>query len=366
MFCDLEYKLAHLILHYSVNLKENEIIEIRGPMSSAPLLKQLYIEALKIGAYPNINLHLDEHSYLFMNYANRDQLQFIHKTALVSMETTNAIVSIDSPMNSRDLTNIDPKKIAKRSEAARILKDIMFEREKKGELRWNLSPYPTYSMAQDAEMSFEEFSQFVYKACKLHEDNPVLAWENIAKKQQQIIDKIKEKKFLHYKGKNTDLKISVENRRWVNCKGTHNLPDGEIFTSPIEESAEGHIYFDIPTSFMGNEVKGLYLAFEKGRIVEARAEKGEKILQEIIKTDEGASKVGEIAFGLNDSINIATKNILFDEKIGQTMHLALGSSYPEAGGLNKSAIHWDLIKDMRESEVYFDNELLYKNGDFIV
>lgn len=363
---DLEYKLAHLILHYSIKLKEKEIIEIRGPMSAAPLIKQLYIEALKIGAYPNINLHLDEHSYLFMNYANTQQLQFIHKTAIVSMETTNAIVSIDSPMNTKDLTNVDPKKLSKRSEAAKLLKDIMLEREKKGQLRWNLAPYPTYAMAQDAEMSFEEFRQFVYYACKLHEDEPIAAWQNIDIRQQKIIDKISGKKILHYKGNNTDLTISVDGRKWVNCKGTHNLPDGEIFTSPVEETAEGHIYFDIPTSFMGNEINGLYLAFEKGRVIEAKAEKGENVLKEIIKTDEGASKIGEIAFGLNDSINIATKNILFDEKLGGTMHLALGSSYPDAGGLNQSAIHWDLIKSMKESEVYFDNEFFYKNGNFIL
>jgi aminopeptidase len=363
---DLEYKLACLILRYSIKLKEKEVLEIRGPMSAAPLIKQLYIESINMGAYPNINLHLDEQSYIFMHYSNQDQLRYIHKTAITSMETTNAIISIESPMNTRDLTSIDPKKLSMRSDATKILKDIMLEREKRGELRWNLAPYPTYAMAQDAEMSLEEFRDFTYYACKLHEKNPVKAWQDVDKKQQSIIDKLKGKSEIHYKGKFTDLKISIKDRKWINCKGTHNLPDGEIFTSPVEDSAEGHIFFDIPTSYMGNEVSGLYLTFEKGKIVDAKAEKGEKILREIIKTDEGASKIGEIAFGLNESIKSHTKNILFDEKIGKTMHLAIGSSYTEAGGLNQSAIHWDLIKNMAESEVYFDNELLYKNGSFII
>jgi aminopeptidase len=366
MYFDLEHKLALLILNHSIKLKEKEIIEIRGPLNSAPLLRELYIESLNIGAYPNINIYLDDHSYLFMKYANTHQLQFIHKTAVVSMESTNAIVTIDAPMNSRDLSNVDPKKISKRSEAAKVLKDILFEREKKGELRWNIAPFPTYAMAQDAEMSFEEFRGFVYKACKLNENDPTAAWQNVARKQQTIIDKIKAKNIIRYKGKNTDLKISVENRKWINCMGTHNLPDGEIFTSPLEDYAEGHIYFDIPTTFMGTDVSGIYLNFNKGKVIEAKADKGNNVLQEIIKTDEGASKIGEIAFGLNDSIVVSTKNILFDEKLGSTMHLALGSSYPEAGGLNQSAIHWDLIKDMKESEVYFDDELLYKDGNFIL
>ncbi|MDY6820274.1 MAG: aminopeptidase [Deferribacterota bacterium] len=365
MCYDLEKKLADLICNYSIKLKEDEVIVLRGSACSIPLIKELYLKSLEIGAYPDIDMSLDEQSYLYFKNACDKQLDFIHETAKVSMKQANAIVSIDSQVNSKQLSGVDPYKLARRSKSTKILKDIMLDREIKGELRWNLSPYPTFSMAQDAELSYDEFREFVYKACKLDCDDPVSEWKSVDKYQENIINNIQDKKNIHIIGDKTDLVISVEGRKWINCNGTNNLPDGEIFTSPVEDSANGFIHFDYISSYMGNEVCGVTLTFENGVIINAEAVKGEKFLREIIKTDKGASIVGELAFGLNDSIKRNTKNILFDEKIGETMHLALGSSYPEAGGKNRSGIHWDLIKSMKSSEVFFDDELLYKNGKFV-
>lgn len=362
---DLEQKLADLICRYSLDVCEGEVVEIRGSVIAEPLIKQLFIKLLQLGAYPVTNLSFPEQTFAFFKYANMSQLDFISDVQLTSMKTVSAVISIDAEINSRQLSEVDPLKLARRAKATSILKDIMFDREKRGDLRWNLSPCPTYGMAQDAEMSFDDYRQFVYEACNLHFDDPISRWESINIKQKNIIDHFAGKKQLHIIGEDTDLTLSIQGRNWINCNGKRNLPDGEIFTSPVENKTEGRILFDIPTTIMGVEANKVYLEFKEGRIVHSRALKGESFLNAIISTDEGASCVGEVAFGLNDFIRKATKNILFDEKIGRSIHLAIGSSYPEAGGLNKSGIHWDLIKTMREGEVYFDDVLMYKNGNFI-
>lgn len=361
-----ERKLARLVCDYSVKIKEGDVVEIRGEVCAEHLIRELYRYILEIGAYPLVRMNFSEQLHIFYKYASEKQLNMIPEVLMTASKTLSAVIHIDSESNTRQLTNIDPSKIAFHRKSTKILKDIMFEREAKGEFRWVIAPYPTPAMAQDAEMSLEDYANFIEVSCKLDEDDPVKSWEEVNKKQQDIVEKLTGTKELRIVGYKTDLTLNTGGRKWINCSGRHNLPDGEVFTSPVEDSANGEIFFDIPTSFMGVEVQGVHLIFEKGAIVKSSAQKGEEFLRKMIETDEGAKFVGEIAFGLNNSITIPSKNILFDEKIGRSIHLAIGSSYPEAGGKNKSGLHWDLIKDMKnDGKVYKDGVLIYEKGDFL-
>ena len=230
-----------------------------------------------------------------------------------------------------------------------------------------LNTYWIYLGSPETEITFAQYAAFVYEACKLNEDNPTEAWKKVEESQESIKKLMDGTKTLHIKGLHTDLTMSVEGRIWENCCGYRNMPDGEVFTSPVETSAEGTIFFDIPTTFNGVEAKNVFLRFERGLVVEAKAEKGQDFLHKMLEIDDGARFAGEIAFGLNDNITIPTKNILFDEKIGRSMHLAIGASYESVGGKNKSALHWDLIKDMKNGgTVEADGKLVYKDGKHIL
>ncbi len=361
-----EQKMADLICEYSLNLKEGDVVEIRGEISSEPLVKACYEKLLKMKCYPVVRMSFTEQLYSFYKYADVKQLEFIPEMYMTAAKTVNGLINIDCETNTRQLTGVDSQKIAKNRKSMSVLKDIMFSREAEGDFSWIIAPYPTSAMAQDAEMSFDEYAEFVFGACKLYEDDPVGAWREVSSFQDRIVEFLADTKELRIKGEKTDLCLNVSGRKWINCNGSHNMPDGEVFTSPVEDSAEGEMFFDVPTSFMGVSAKNVHLTFENGKVTKATAEKGESFLNEMLETDDGASSVGEIAFGLNNSIKKATGNILFDEKIGESMHLAVGSSYPEAGGKNKSGLHWDLIKDMRsKSEVYADGVKIYENGKFL-
>jgi aminopeptidase len=360
-----EEKLARLICEYSLDIKENQIVEIRGEVCAEPLIKALYKKILQMGAYPIVKMSFTEQLSYFYKYANENQLKMIPESMMVGAKTHHALIHIDSESNTKQLSVVDKQKVALNRNATKILKDIMFEREAKGDFKWTIAPYPTSSMAQDAEMDIESYSQFVFDACKLNEDDPVAAWNNVKDYQEGIVKRLTGTKIVRIVGDKTDLTLNVEGRKWINCCGKHNMPDGEVFTSPVENSATGTMFFDMPTSFLGVEVQGVLLKFENGKVIDAKAEKNEDFLIKMLETDEGAKFVGEIAFGLNENIKFPSKNILFDEKIGETMHLAVGSSYPEAGGKNKSGLHWDLIKSMKNGEVFCDGKLIYKNGRFI-
>ncbi len=361
-----EQKMAELICKYSLNVKEGDVVEIRGEIAAEPLVKACYEKLLNMKCYPIVRMNFTEQLYSFYRYADAKQLEFIPEMYMTAAKTVNGLINIDCETNTRQLTSVDSQKVAKNRKAMSVLKDIMFAREVEGDFSWVIAPYPTSAMAQDAEMSLDEYAEFVFGACKLYEDDPVAAWRKVSNFQDKIVNLLTGTKELRIKGESTDLYLNVEGRKWINCNGQRNMPDGEVFTSPVEDSAEGEMFFDVPTSFMGVNAKNVHLVFENGKVIKATAEKGEKFLKEMLETDEGASFVGEIAFGLNNSIKKATGNILFDEKIGETMHLAVGSSYPEAGGKNKSGLHWDLIKDMRSgSAVYADGIRIYENGKFL-
>jgi len=362
---NLEKKMAKLICEYSLGLKEGDIFLIRSETVAEPLVKELMRQSLEMGAHPVLRMMISEQQATFYKYANEKQLEFIPHSVMADAENITAQVFIDATDNTKQLTGADKSKIAAYSKSMRRVRDILMEREQKGEFRWSLCPYPTQAMAQDAEMSLDEYSEFVFNACKLNEADPVAAWNEVDKFQNQVVELLTGTNEIKLEGLNTEITYNVDGRKWVNCNGHHNMPDGEVFTSPVENGVNGQIYFDLPTSYMGVEAGGITLNIENGKIVKAHADKGDDFLQSVLETDEGSRFIGEIAFGLNDNITKPTKNILFDEKIGQTIHMAVGASYPEAGGKNKSGIHWDMVKNMKDGRAYADGKLIYENGRFI-
>jgi aminopeptidase len=235
-----------------------------------------------------------------------------------------------------------------------------------GKDRWALTLFPTNALAQESEMSLAEYEEFVFEAMALNEDDPVRYWREKAEEQGRLIEQLEQADEVHITGPGTDLTLSVRGRKFLNGDGTHNMPCGEVFTGPVEDSANGEVFFGIPVAVAGREVSGVRLRFGDGRVVESSAEKGEEYLNAMLDADEGARALGELGIGTNYGIPRATKNILFDEKLGGTVHLAVGRSYEKTGGKNESSVHWDLISDLREGgELYLDGELLQRDGKFL-
>ncbi len=358
-------RLARLLVEYSLGVKEGDIVIIRATTLAEPAVRACFREVLKRGAHPMVRLSFEGQNYLFYSLAQDAQLTFVSEIDRVTARNVNGLIAFLSEPNTKELTNVDPARMAKARAAQREIRDILDEREMKGEFGWVLAPYPTQAFAQDAEMSLLEYEEFLFAACGVDREDPVAYWKGVSARQERIRERLQGVRELRYVGPETELTLSVEGRKWINCDGQRNMPDGEVFTSPVETSVEGHIYFDYPACYSGVEVHGVRLTFKEGKIVEARADKGEEFLNKMLDTDEGARYLGEVAFGLNDGIKRFTKNILFDEKIGGTIHMAAGAAYPETGGTNKSGLHWDFIKGMADGEVYADGKLIYKGGRFV-
>jgi aminopeptidase len=359
-------KFANILVHHSLGLKKNDLFVISGSYLAAPLIKEVYQQAVEIGAHPFTHIGIDGLSEIYYRYSSENQLKYVSPLSKFEIEHIDASLSIISPENTRNMTNIDPKKQAISSVAHQQIQRIFLDRAAKKELRWCVTQYPTQASAQDAEMSLADYEDFVFSAAHVDAKNPIKYWKTIHKEQENIRKLLSTKKTLHILAKDTDLRVSVAGRKWINCSGTENFPDGEVFTGPIEHSAEGYISYSFPGSHGGREVNDIQLSFKKGAVVKATASKGEKFLHSMLAMDPGARLLGEFAFGTNYGVKRYTKNTLFDEKIGGTIHLAIGSGYPETGSKNKSSLHWDMVCDLRKNgEVYADNELIYKNGRFL-
>ena len=359
-------KLAKLIVNYCIDVKDGDEIIVSAGLEALPLIRELYKEILINGGYPLIiNIRDEVLDEIFYKYAPDKILEHVSPIEKMIYEKVNAFISILSPSHTKPLSNIDPEKMRKRSKARFELTRIFMERSAKKELRWTVAPYPTKALAQEAGMGLLEYMDFVFRATMVNLEDPINAWIEKAKEQQKIADFLKKVSELKYEGSGIDLYLRVDGRIWINDDGKYNMPGGEVFSAPIEDSVEGYIEFDYPAIWRGREVEGIKLVFHKGVVIEAKARRGEDFLRKMLETDEGAKRLGEIAFGLNYGIDRFTKEILFDEKIGGTIHMALGAAYPETGGKNKSSIHWDMIKDMKRHKVYADGDLIYENGYFI-
>jgi aminopeptidase len=359
--------VAKILVDYSVEVRPNQLVRITGAPESAPLIVAVYQRVLERGAHPFLQVELEEAEELLYTYASDAQLDYVPPFMKDVVEQIDANIGIWTDANTKRLTNTDPAKQSRRAVARRPLSDRLLERAAKKELRWTGTLYPTQAFAQDAEMSLREFEDFVYNGCLVHEPDPIKAWRTISKKQQRLADWLSKAREIHVVGPDTDLKLEVTGRKWVNCDGHENFPDGEVFTGPIEQSVNGHIRYTYPACHFGREVEDVRLKFKDGKVIKATAAKNEQFLLKMLETDKGARYVGEFSFGTNSGIQQFTKNTLFDEKIGGTIHLALGKGYPESGSKNKSAIHWDMVCDLRDGgEVRVDGTLFLKDGKILI
>lgn len=359
--------MARVLVEYSLALRNGDLFLIQAGDLATPLVQAVFYESLLAGAHPYLKITVDGIAEILYKTASDDQLIFISELQKLEAEKVNAMLTILGTHNTRNLTGVQPDRIALQKRAGLPLFRKMLDRISKGDLRWCGTQFPTQAAAQDADMSLAEYEDFLFSACAVEKEDPVVHWRDMARYQDRIITFLAGCKTLHVKSVDTDIEFRVEGRKWINCAGRENFPDGEIFTAPIEESVQGHVRFSYPACFQGREVEDVRLTFENGQVVRAEAGKGLDYLKAMIEADDGASFVGEFAIGTNEGITRFTKNTLFDEKIGGTVHLALGASLPESGGKNVSAIHWDMVCDMRgEGAITADGELVYQNGKFLI
>jgi aminopeptidase len=303
----------------------------------------------------------------FLREANHDQIAWLDPSQTLYYEQADVYIRIGSSSNTRAMTNIDPKRTQMLAAARRSWLDTRLNRAAEGKMKWVGTWYPNEASAQEANMSLEEYEDFVYSATFANKENPVAEWRRMGQMQQQKVDWLKGKKQVKLLGPNVDMQLSIEGRVFLNADGARNMPDGEIFTGPVENSVNGWIRFSYPSIVAGRAVEGIELKFDQGKVVDAHAQKNEDLLYAQLDTDAGARYLGEFAIGTNFGINRFTGNILFDEKIGGTVHCAIGRSYAETGGKNSSAVHWDMICDMRvDSTIHVDGDLFYQNGQFVI
>jgi aminopeptidase len=359
-------RLARLIVDYSLELREGQDVRIDAVDVAEEFVVALYRAALRTGANPYTNVTMSGLLEILLSDGSEEQLDYVSPLQWNEIERIHALVTVWSEANTRSLSRIDPGRHARYIAAQRKLSNRRWERISKGEMRWCGTLYPTNAHAQDAEMSLREYEDFVFGACHVEEDDPAAHWRSVSQALQARAEELGSVRELRILGPDTDLRVTVEGRTWLAADGRYNMPDGEVFTSPLETETEGDIRYTFPAIYHGREVEDIRLRFENGHVVRAEAEHGDEYLQSLLAMDEGARVVGEVAFGLNYEIDRFTRNILFDEKIGGTMHLALGSGFPQTGGQNMSGLHWDMICDLRaEGEVYADGELVWKEGRFL-
>jgi aminopeptidase len=348
-------------------LEPGKVVRVDTPLAGMPLALELYRAALRVGAFPYANVEVEQLPEILVLEGADEQLDFVPPAALHEIELVDAIVTIWAEANTRALSGAPPERHQRLIAATRELTNRRWERISAGELDWSGVLCPTPAHAQDAEMSLEDYESFVYRACHVEEDgDPVEHWRSTSAELAGRVEQLSSVRELRIAGPDTDLRLVVEGRTWEAADGHHNMPDGEVYTSPVETATEGEIHFSFPALFQGREVDDIRLRFEDGRVVAAEANRGGAFLDAVLNLDAGARRLGEVAFGLNYEIDRFTKNTLFDEKIGGTMHVALGSAFKELGGTNDSALHWDLVCDLRaEGEVYADGELVWRAGRFL-
>ncbi len=353
-------KLARLLVEYSIGAGEGEQVVVSGGVAAEPLIKEVYRSILGVGAVPIPQVQLPGMQEVFFRHAKPNHYERTPPVIRAMYENADAFISIMAPRNTKALAAVDPQKQQALGKRDKALQDLVLAND-----RWALTLFPTEALAQESEMSLEDYEEFVFAAMALNEDDPVRYWREKAGEQGRLIGRLETADEVRITGPGTDLTLSVKGRKFLNGDGMHNMPCGEVFTGPVEDSASGEVYFGIPVAVGGREVSGVRLRFEAGKVVEASAEKGEEYLNAMLDADEGARYLGELGIGTNYGIPRATKNILFDEKLGGTVHLAVGRSYEKTGGKNESSVHWDLICDLREGgALYADGELLQEGGKF--
>lgn len=362
-------RLAEVLVRYSVGVNKGDVVLLRGPVLSEPLLTACHREVVRAGGHPILRVRIPDTEEALMRHGEDEQISYVYPCHRKDFEIANGLISVWAEDNTKAMTTVPAAKQALASQARKPLLDIMLKRSSlKGDakFRWVGTQYPCQSSAQDAEMSLSEYEEFVFRAGLLHLSDPAKAWRKVGEAQARVCDYMNKAKELRFITGKTDLRLGIEGRKWINCDGRNNFPDGEVFTAPIESATEGEVHYSFPAVFQGQEVQGVVLRFKGGKVVDASASKGQAFLHEMLDMDKGAKTLGEVAIGTNYAITHYTKNTLFDEKIGGTFHAALGAAYPESGGRNKSALHWDMVCDLRKGgRVEVDGKVISKSGRFL-
>lgn len=361
-------KFAQILVDHSTKVKPGDRVAITTNTAAEPLVRALYEIILDRGGHPHVLLDFPGQDEVFFAHANDAQLDYVPLFHKMAFEEFEVLIKIRADTNTRALSNIDLDRQARRQKAVSLLLEAQLRRGAEKSLRWMSTLYPTNAYAMEAEMGFQEYQDFVFRACHADEDtsDPVAYWQGVEEEQQRIVDGIEGHDRVELKGPNVDLTLSIQGRKFRNASAQRNLPDGEIYTGPVEDSVNGWVRYTYPAVYQGRIVEGIELTFVDGMVVKATADKNQELLLKMLDTDTGARYLGEFAIGTNFEIDRFTHNILFDEKIGGSFHTAVGAGYPETGSRNKSIIHWDMICDLREdSEILVDGEVLFRDGRFV-
>ena len=360
-------KLAQVLVGYSTEVKAEQLVTICAAPLAEPLVVALYREVLRAGAHPIVFMAPEACAEELCRLGSEWQLGFVSPIERLEAESADVAIHILATSNTQSLASVEPAKLALRNQARRGLMETFLQRAADGKLRWVVTQYPCHASAQAAAMALSEYEDFIFAAGMLDSADPATAWCEISKRQTALANFLSGVREIRIVVPHrTDLRLAVADRVWINCDGRNNFPDGEVFTAPIEDSTEGFVQFDFPAIHSGREAEGVRLHFRAGRVVGASASRGEDFLIRMLDQDPGARVLGEIGIGCNYAIQRYTRNTLFDEKIGGTVHLALGSAYPESGGKNASALHWDMVADLRGGgRIKADGQLISENGKFV-
>jgi aminopeptidase len=359
--------LAQILVRYSTEVKEGETCVIEGPTAGEPLIAAVYEEVLRAGGHPILAISLQGQLPVFFEHASDAQLEWVSPLAEWAAEEADCRIAIGADTNTRELSGVDPERQMKRRAASRRLMEVVMRRSAEGGHRWVYTLYPTDAFAADAEMSLREFEDFYYAACLANDSDSIEAWARASKECERLAEWIQGREEVRVTAPGTDIRLGIAGRKFIAADGKRNMPDGEFFTAPIEDSVDGEVSFHLPAMIGGREVAGAKLRFESGKVVDASAERGEEFLISLLDTDDGARRLGELGIGTNYAIDRGTRDVLLDEKIGGTVHMAVGASYPECGGTNESAVHTDLVCDLRlGGRIEVDGEPFQEDGRFLV
>jgi aminopeptidase len=359
--------LARILVRYSTRVGEGDTCVIEGTSPAEPLVAAVYEQVLEAGGHPVLAMAFDGQPAAYFRNASGAQLDWVSPLSRWAAEESDCRIAIGAETNTRQLSGVAPERQTRRQAATRELMRRTMERSAEGSHRWVYTIFPTNAYASDAEMSLAEFEDFYFRACLADDEDPLTAWERQSEECKRLAAWIEGREEVRISAPGTDLRLGIAERKFIPCYGEHNMPDGEFFTAPIEDSVEGVVQFHLPAMISGREVSGARLRFEAGRVVHASAERGEDFLIKMLDTDGGSRRLGEMGIGTNYGIDRGTRDVLLDEKIGGTVHLAVGASYPESGGSNESAVHTDLVCDLRQGgRIDVDGEALQEDGRFVV
>lgn len=375
------HKLADVLVRYSTRVKKGDLVAVRADHNAFPLIEATFEAVIKAGGHPVWVPQSERLHELLLTHGSEDQLAYLSPLELHRVETADVQIAFWSEENTSYLGRIDPSKIARQQASRKAFMAKFFERAANGSLRWCGTQFPTQACAQNAGMSLEQYSDFVYRAGLLHLPDPVSAWKKVHERQERVREFLQGKKVLRFRAPahnghdGTDLTVDVSKGIWVNCAGLENFPDGEVFAGPT--GVDGHVNYTFPAVYNGRDVEGVRLEFKGGRVTNASATRNQDFLFKMLDLDPGARNLGEIAIGTNYSITEFTKNTLFDEKIGGTFHAAVGAGYPESGNFNESALHWDMVCELRPSKnpdgstipggtIEADGQVFHKDGKFLI